>query len=60
MIISRCCKASVRIRHANEGVSYYECCQCDMATDTINPCSVHKDVMNAKVQPGFILETFNL
>jgi hypothetical protein len=44
MIKSRCCKAPVRICYGNEGVSYYECCQCDLATDTISVTD-HKRVI---------------
>lgn len=36
MIISRCCKQSVHVYHANEGTSFYVCNGCERACDTIS------------------------
>lgn len=36
MIRSRCCKGEVDVYDAGEGVSFYSCCICLMACDTLS------------------------
>jgi hypothetical protein len=35
MVISRCCKKGVYVNCTSEGTSFYVCCRCDNACDTI-------------------------
>lgn len=35
MIKSRCHKADLYVIHANEGLSYYHCCQCGRPCETL-------------------------
>lgn len=44
MVVSRCHKAPVWVYCGNEGTSFYVCCHCDRACDTMDGSLLHGEL----------------